>query len=169
MRVQLVDCALQLFKLLPSFAELAFCCQPLVVGKVFGGFRDERVEIRCGLGFPRGCRCASHQFRWAAAAFIDETAPPKRAAIADSKFGPYASRAADGKGFFVSSGPARWPSTPVCRHARRAGPFTDSRRQRESRAVPSPDGRRWVGWSTGQTIRVDSPRIRSAVQWSQVL
>jgi hypothetical protein len=33
----------------------------------------------------------------------------------------------------------------------------------------SPDGRRWVGWSTGQTIRVDSPRIRSAVQWSQVL
>src|SRR5439155_24327467 len=60
-RVQLVDCALQLFKLLPSFAELAFCRQPLVVGKVFGGFRDERVEIRCG--FPRGCRCTSHRLR----------------------------------------------------------------------------------------------------------
>ena len=48
-RVQLVDCALQLFKLLSSLAELAFRCQTLVVGKVFGGFRDERVEIRCGL------------------------------------------------------------------------------------------------------------------------
>jgi len=48
--VQLVDCALQLFELLPSLAELAFRRQGAVVSKVFGGFRDERVEIRCGLG-----------------------------------------------------------------------------------------------------------------------
>jgi hypothetical protein len=49
-RVQFVECALQLFKLLPSLPELAFRRQALIVGKVFGGFRDERVEIRCGLG-----------------------------------------------------------------------------------------------------------------------
>jgi hypothetical protein len=49
-RVQFVERALQLFKLLPCLAELAFRRQALVVGKVFGGFRDERVEIRCGLG-----------------------------------------------------------------------------------------------------------------------
>src|SRR3984893_13677224 len=46
--VQLVECALQLFKLLSSLAELAFRCQALVVGKVFGGLGDERVEIRRG-------------------------------------------------------------------------------------------------------------------------
>ena len=40
-RVQPVEYALQLFKLLPSLAELAFRRQTLVVGKVFGGFRDE--------------------------------------------------------------------------------------------------------------------------------
>src|ERR1700680_286330 len=62
-RVQLVDCALQLFKLLPSFAELAFGRQALVVGKVFGCFGDERVEIRCGLWRRCGCRCASHRYR----------------------------------------------------------------------------------------------------------
>jgi hypothetical protein len=49
-RVQLLQRALQLFKLLPSLAELAFRRQALVVGKVFGGFRDQRVEVRCGLG-----------------------------------------------------------------------------------------------------------------------
>jgi len=53
-RVQLVECALQFFKLLSSLAELAFRCQALVVGKVFGRFGDERVEIRCGLGRRRG-------------------------------------------------------------------------------------------------------------------
>jgi hypothetical protein len=35
-RVQLVESALQLFKLLPSLAELTFRGQVLVVGKVFG-------------------------------------------------------------------------------------------------------------------------------------
>jgi len=44
-RVQLVECALQLFKLLSSLAELSFRRQALVVGKIFGGFRDERIEI----------------------------------------------------------------------------------------------------------------------------
>ncbi len=39
-RVQFVECALQLFKLLSSLAELAFRGQALVVGKVFGGFRN---------------------------------------------------------------------------------------------------------------------------------
>ena len=48
--VQLVKCALQFFKLLSSLAQFAFRCQALVVGKVFGGFGDEHVEIRCGLG-----------------------------------------------------------------------------------------------------------------------
>jgi hypothetical protein len=77
-RVQLVECALQLFKLLPGLAELAFRRQALVVGNVFGGFRDERVEIRCGLGDAG-----------TAAALIDETASPKRAATADSKVALY--------------------------------------------------------------------------------
>jgi hypothetical protein len=48
--VEPVESALQLFKLLPSLSELAFSGQVLVVGKVFGGFRNERVEIRRGLG-----------------------------------------------------------------------------------------------------------------------
>jgi hypothetical protein len=39
-RVQFVECALQLFKLLSGLAELAFRGQALVVGKVFGGFRN---------------------------------------------------------------------------------------------------------------------------------
>jgi hypothetical protein len=45
-RVQLVECALQLFKLLSSLAELTFCRQALVVSKVFGGFRNQRVKVR---------------------------------------------------------------------------------------------------------------------------
>src|ERR1700730_2686175 len=44
--VQLLDCALQLFKLLPRLAELAFCGEALVIGKVFRSFRDEGIEIR---------------------------------------------------------------------------------------------------------------------------
>jgi hypothetical protein len=48
--VQLFDCALQFFRLLASLAELAFRRQALVVGKGFGSFHDECVEIRCGLG-----------------------------------------------------------------------------------------------------------------------
>src|ERR1017187_1562200 len=62
-RVQFVECALQLFKLLSSLAELAFRRQALVVGKVFGGFRDERAEIRWGLGRRGGSPCASLRFR----------------------------------------------------------------------------------------------------------
>src|ERR1039458_10841416 len=61
-RVQFVECALQFFKLLSSLAELAFRRQALVVGKVFGGFRDERVKIG-GLGRRVGCRRASSRFR----------------------------------------------------------------------------------------------------------
>jgi hypothetical protein len=49
-RVQLVECALQLFQLLPSLAEFTFRRQALVVGKVSGCFRNKRIEIRCGLG-----------------------------------------------------------------------------------------------------------------------
>lgn len=45
-RVQLVDCALQLFKLLSGLTEFAFRSQTLVVGKVLGCFRDEGIEIR---------------------------------------------------------------------------------------------------------------------------
>ena len=56
-RIQLVECALQFFNLLSSLAELAFRCQALVVGKVFGCFGNERVEIRCGLGRCGGGRC----------------------------------------------------------------------------------------------------------------
>lgn len=40
LRVQSIEGALQLLKLLPCLAELAFRCQSLVVGKVFGCFRD---------------------------------------------------------------------------------------------------------------------------------
>jgi hypothetical protein len=39
-RFQLVECVLQLLKLLSSLAELAFGSQTLIVGKVLGGFRD---------------------------------------------------------------------------------------------------------------------------------
>src|SRR5260370_38869604 len=63
--VQLVDCALQLFKLRPRLAKLAFRRHALVVGKVFGGFCDERVQIRCGLGRGGGCRGGSRRLRWA--------------------------------------------------------------------------------------------------------
>ena len=48
--VQLVERALQVFKLLPSFRELAFSGQALVIGQVSGGFCDESVEIGCGMG-----------------------------------------------------------------------------------------------------------------------
>jgi hypothetical protein len=52
-RVQLVECALQLFQLLSGFTEFAFRRQALVVGKVFGGFRDERAAIFYGrASFP---------------------------------------------------------------------------------------------------------------------
>src|ERR1017187_4158790 len=65
--VQLVECTLQFFKLLSSLAKLAFRRQALVVGKIFGGFRDERVKIRRRLGRRlrrrRGCRRASHPLR----------------------------------------------------------------------------------------------------------
>lgn len=46
-RVQFVEYALQLFQLLPSLAEFALRRQALIVGKVFGGFGDERVQISC--------------------------------------------------------------------------------------------------------------------------
>src|SRR5207247_5484764 len=62
-RVQFVDCPLQLFKLLPRLAELAFGSEALVVGKVSGCFRDERVEIGCGLGRSGGYRCTLHRLR----------------------------------------------------------------------------------------------------------
>jgi hypothetical protein len=48
--VQTVECALQPFKLLSSFAKFAFRRQALVVGQVLRGFRNERIKIRCGLG-----------------------------------------------------------------------------------------------------------------------
>src|SRR5208337_3483921 len=58
-RVQLVERTLQLFELLSGLAELAFRRKALVVGKVFGGFRDEPIEITSGLRGRNGCRCAS--------------------------------------------------------------------------------------------------------------
>jgi hypothetical protein len=54
-RVQPVEYALQLFQLLPGLAELAFRRQTLVVGKVFGDFRDECVQILSRLGRCGGC------------------------------------------------------------------------------------------------------------------
>jgi hypothetical protein len=48
-RVQFVEDPLQLFPLLPGLAELALRRQTLVVGKVSGGFRDER-----GILTPQG-------------------------------------------------------------------------------------------------------------------
>jgi hypothetical protein len=91
MCIQLLDCALQLFKFLPSLAELAFRCQALVVGKVFGSLRDERAEVRVAWddGAVVGRRICS---AGTGAALTDETAPPNSATIADSKVGPYASR-----------------------------------------------------------------------------
>ena len=48
--VQLIERALELFKLLSRLAELAFRGEALVVGEVFGSFRDESVEVGSGLG-----------------------------------------------------------------------------------------------------------------------
>src|SRR5260370_24453112 len=62
-RVQLVECALQLFKLLSRLAELAFCGEALVVGEVFGSFRDEGVEVGCGPGRCGGSRGVSRRRR----------------------------------------------------------------------------------------------------------
>ena len=45
MPIQFVEGALQLCQLLSRLAELALRRQALVVGKVSGGFRDERVQI----------------------------------------------------------------------------------------------------------------------------
>src|ERR1700730_9849064 len=61
--VQLVECALQFFKLLSRLAELAFCGEALVVGEVFGSFSDEGVEVSRGSGRPAGRRSASRQVR----------------------------------------------------------------------------------------------------------
>ena len=41
MSIQLLECALQFFKLLSRVGELAFRGEALVVGEVFGSFRDE--------------------------------------------------------------------------------------------------------------------------------
>src|SRR5207237_8430063 len=61
--VQLVESALQLFKLLPRLAELAFCGEALVIGEVFGSFRDKRVEVGGGPGRSAGCLCVSPRLR----------------------------------------------------------------------------------------------------------
>ena len=53
-RVQHVDIALQLFKLLSRLAEFPFRRQALIVGEILCRFRDEGIEIRRGLGL--GCR-----------------------------------------------------------------------------------------------------------------
>ena len=58
--VQLLKLLLELFKLLSSFAELAFRCQPLIVSEVSGGSGNERVQIRTGVG--SGCAGASSRF-----------------------------------------------------------------------------------------------------------
>ena len=47
--VQLVERALQLLQLLPGFAQLALRREALVLGQVFGGFRNERIKVGCGL------------------------------------------------------------------------------------------------------------------------
>ena len=39
---------LQRFELLPCLSQLSFRSQPLIVGKVFGGFSDGWVKVRCG-------------------------------------------------------------------------------------------------------------------------
>ena len=47
--VQFVERTLQLFKLLSSLTQLALRRETLVVREIFGGMRDERVEILPGL------------------------------------------------------------------------------------------------------------------------
>lgn len=58
--VQLLKLLLELFKLLSSFAELAFRCQPLIVSEVSGGSGNERVQIRTRVG--SGCAGTSSRF-----------------------------------------------------------------------------------------------------------
>ena len=45
MCVQFIELLFELFKLLPSFAELAFRCQSLIIGEVLSSARNERVQI----------------------------------------------------------------------------------------------------------------------------
>src|SRR5882757_1272295 len=61
--VQLLECALQLFKPLPRLAEFAFRSEALVVGEVFGSFHDECVEVGCGLRQSGGCQCVLRRNR----------------------------------------------------------------------------------------------------------
>src|SRR5260370_9534948 len=62
-RVQLLECALQLFKLLSRLPELAFRSQTLVIGEVFGRFRDESVEVACRPRRSGQSSCVSSQLR----------------------------------------------------------------------------------------------------------
>src|SRR5258708_19653193 len=63
MSIELLECALQFFKLLSRVGELAFRGEALVVGEVFGSFRDECVEVGCGLRQSGGCRCVLRRHR----------------------------------------------------------------------------------------------------------
>ena len=45
LRIQLIECVLQLFQFLSRLTELALGRETLIVSQVFGGFRNERVAI----------------------------------------------------------------------------------------------------------------------------
>ena len=57
--IQLVELLFELLKFLSSFGELAFGCQSLVIGQVFRGAGNDRIQIRSWL--RSGC-CASRRF-----------------------------------------------------------------------------------------------------------
>ena len=48
---ELIQRAFQLFQLLSSFTQLAFCRQALVVGQIFRSFCDEGVAVCGAMGF----------------------------------------------------------------------------------------------------------------------
>jgi hypothetical protein len=50
--VQLLECALQFFKLLSRLAEFAFCGEALVVGEVFGASAMRALRSAAGWGDP---------------------------------------------------------------------------------------------------------------------
>ena len=56
MRAESIQYALERIELLAGFAKLALGGEALVVGEVFAGFRDERVDICRGLGCSLGRR-----------------------------------------------------------------------------------------------------------------
>jgi hypothetical protein len=168
-RVQLVERALQLFKLLSSLAELAFRRQALVVGKVFGGFRDERVEIRCRAGAtrrmparlapaPRGLPRRSSSMRWQSATRpLRQKGPPSPTRRSVRTPADPAARAR----------PDATPASDCARPAGKSAPHTTAPARSESPAGPRA-ARASLADSTASIVRKAARSDRFAPRFAAV-